>query len=259
MLDAAQLDWSTTDLGTRAAWPEALRVCVDLVLAAPLPMLLAWGPQPVLVFNEAYAALAAPAAAPGAAIAPWPPTLVPARHACQRAWGGSEQLVSALPLALDGQCVRPYDLHFTPIRSTDGQVGGVLCTFQAAAVAMPAAALRILVVEDNPDAQYLVCEMLHAFGHRADGVADGETALPLLSAGGYQLLFSDVSLPGMSGIELARQALRIEPGLAVVFATGFGEHFLRGLEFPFQALQKPFALEQLQAVLASAAKGLQAH
>lgn len=111
-------------------------------------------------------------------------------------------------------------------------------------------ALRILVVEDNLDAQYLVCEMLGAFGHEVDGVAHAEPALALLAGQHYDVLFSDVSLPGMSGVELARRALAARPGLKVIFASGYGEALLGHLDFPFISLQKPYELEQLQAALA---------
>ena len=57
----------------------------------------------------------------------------------------------------------------------------------------------ILVVEDNLDSQYLVCEMLRAFGHEADGVGHPNDALAHLAARRYDVLFTDVSLPGMSG------------------------------------------------------------
>ena len=59
------------------------------------------------------------------------------------------------------------------------------------------------------DAQYLVCEMLRAFGHEADGVGHPDDALARLAAGRYDLLFTDVSLPGMSGVDLARRARRL--------------------------------------------------
>lgn len=110
--------------------------------------------------------------------------------------------------------------------------------------------LRVLVVEDNADAQYLVCEMLRVFGHEADGVGHAEGALPLLDGAAYQVLLSDVSLPGMSGVELARLALRRQPSLQVVFASGYGDALLRHVEFPYQSLQKPFEIDQLQALLA---------
>jgi CheY-like chemotaxis protein len=123
-------------------------------------------------------------------------------------------------------------------------------------VAQARSALRILVVEDNLDSQYLVCEMLKAFGHEADGVAHPEDALARLAANTYDVLFSDVSLPGMSGVELAQRVIRDKPGLKVIFASGYGDTLLRHLEFPYLSLQKPYELDQLQDALDTIARQL---
>jgi DNA-binding NtrC family response regulator len=83
-------------------------------------------------------------------------------------------------------------------------------------------------------------------------VGHAEDALEHLARNTYDVLFSDVSLPGMSGVELARQAVAQRPGLRVIFASGYGDALLRHVEFPFQSLQKPYEIEQLQAALAHA-------
>jgi CheY-like chemotaxis protein len=123
----------------------------------------------------------------------------------------------------------------------------------ASATALPAAAsaghLRILVVEDNQDAQYLVCEMLRAFGHRVSAVANGEAALELLADTEFDVLFSDVSLPGMSGVDLGRIALQRQPQLRIVFASGYSQSLTSQLDFPAVSMQKPYDIEQLQKVL----------
>ena len=71
----------------------------------------------------------------------------------------------------------------------------------------------------------------------------------LLGSRRYDVLFSDVSLPGMSGVDLARESLRRHPHLKVIFASGYGDMLLRHLEFPYQSLQKPYELDQLQDAL----------
>ncbi len=48
-------DWSQTDLGALDAWSPALRLAVDMILATNFPMALRWGPQLVLIYNDAYA------------------------------------------------------------------------------------------------------------------------------------------------------------------------------------------------------------
>jgi CheY-like chemotaxis protein len=115
------------------------------------------------------------------------------------------------------------------------------------------------VVEDNADARYLVCETLRALGHEVQDVASGEDALPQLAQHEFDVLFTDVSLPGMSGVDLARLALQQRPQLALLFASGYGDELTRRLEFPAQSLQKPYDIEQLQAVLAQIAATVRPH
>jgi CheY-like chemotaxis protein len=187
-----------------------------------------------------------------------PPPLAVAGDELQRAWSGEATCAPNRNLMFAGSAGGSgnYDLYFTPVRA-DGDsdaVAGVLCALAPAAPveeAAPEAAgpLRILVVEDNVDAQYLVCEMLRAFGHEADGVGHPNDALARLAAGQYDVLFTDVSLPGMSGVELARQAVTQAPTMRVIFASGYGDTLLRHVEFPYLSLQKPYELDQLQQAL----------
>jgi CheY-like chemotaxis protein len=88
-------------------------------------------------------------------------------------------------------------------------------------------------------------------------VAHPDDALALLASNRYDVLFTDVSLPGMSGVELARKAVGDQPGLKVIFASGYGDTLLRHLDFPYQSLQKPYELDQLQHALATIGRELQ--
>jgi CheY-like chemotaxis protein len=228
--------------------PFALRLTRDIVLNTPLPMLLACGNGHTIV-NAAYSVLFGPDSAHQAL----PPGLDPAAFARARA-GASLRLEQHM--LGNGAARHACDVHLTALRDQNDQVCGVLCAVIPGSARGPGSSaavpgLRILVVEDNLDSQYLVCEMLRAFGHDSAGADDAEAALEMLAAAPYQVLFSDLSLPGMSGIELARQALRMQPALHVIFASGYGASMLQQLEFPFQSLQKPYEVEQLQAALNS--------
>ncbi|MDN4039642.1 response regulator [Massilia sp. YIM B02443] len=263
----ASYDWSATTLGDAARWPLPLRLASDLLLNSPLPTLLVWGQETVLVFNEAYGALAGPGygRVPGGSVPPvLPPPLAAAgaNDALNRAWRGEAQVVQDAALAFrhPGEThEHRFDLRLSPVRDDSGAVRGVLLALApptAAPVQEDAgdASLRILVVEDNIDSQYLVCEMLKAFGHEADGVAHPDDALALLASRSYDVLFSDVSLPGMSGVELAQRAVADKPALRVIFASGYGDTLLRHLTFPYLSLQKPYELNQLQDALAKVAR-----
>jgi CheY-like chemotaxis protein len=254
-------DWSASALGDPAHWPQPLRLAADLMLNTPLPMLLSWGEQTIVLCNEAYGALAGPgfSRVPGGSVpAVLPPPFAAAGDALARAQRGEAVCVAGVNVNF-GAGGEPFDLYFTPI----GADGGVLCALAAASAAQQPAAeeagtLSILVVEDNLDSQYLVCEMLKAFGYEADGVAHPDDALAHLAARHYHVLFTDVSLPGMSGVDLARQALGRYPHLKVIFASGYGDMLLRHLDFPYQSLQKPYELDQLQDALAQATSALRA-
>ena len=257
----ATQDWSRAELGPPEAWPQALQLALDIMLNTPLPMLLMWSRRQVMLFNQAYASNVgnASAVAPGGSVPAVPPSAWSWNpQAIAQAWSGQSLVFPRQPLKLwrDGRMLEmPFDLHYTPLRAGDGQVAGILCTLApASAPALPVAAagdgqLRILVVEDNQDAQYLVCEMLRTFGHEVSAVANGEAALQLLASAEFDVLFSDVSLPGMSGVELGRSALERQPQLRIIFASGYSQSLTSHLDFPAVSMQKPYDIETLQQAL----------
>ncbi|MEV4781951.1 response regulator [Burkholderia sp. LMU1-1-1.1] len=260
------IDWSRTALGARDGWPPCLRLTVDILLNSPLPMLLMWGREQVMVYNNAYASLIGLASlrAPGANV----PSMQPAAWswnsaAIGQAWDGhsASYLGHKLPVWRNGGVVQlALDLYYTPIRDDGDNVAGILCALSpsqaAPAVVADTRPLRLLVVEDNADARYLVCETLRALGHEVHPAASGEEALPELSRQSFDILFTDVSLPGMSGVDLARRALQLAPGLELMFASGYGDELTRHLEFPARSLQKPYDIEQLQSALDQIARRL---
>jgi len=112
-------------------------------------------------------------------------------------------------------------------------------------------ALHILVVEDNLDSQQLVCELLQVLGHHAVGVDRAEQALQALTQQRFDVLFTDISLPGMSGIELARQSSLTYPALKIIFASGYGAQISKNVGSGVFSLPKPYDIDQLQQILDS--------
>jgi CheY-like chemotaxis protein len=109
--------------------------------------------------------------------------------------------------------------------------------------------MQILVVEDNHDTREMVCELLRLLGHDPKGVSNAEEALSEASSNPFDVLFTDISLPGMSGIDLAKNIASSQPASRIIFASGyqFDKKDLGGLEC--EILLKPYDLEQLQAAL----------
>jgi CheY-like chemotaxis protein len=109
--------------------------------------------------------------------------------------------------------------------------------------------LRILAVEDNADSLLMLCELLGLLGHEVSSAADAKSALALLAAQPFDLLLTDVNLPGMSGIALARHAKETVPEIKIVFASGHDDAMSSHVGFPTTWLTKPYDFEALvQAV-----------
>jgi CheY-like chemotaxis protein len=71
----------------------------------------------------------------------------------------------------------------------------------------------------------------------------------------FDVVFSDVVMPGMNGIELAREIRRRWPDLPVVLTSGYSHVLAEEGSHGFELLQKPYSIEGLLAVLNGAAKG----
>jgi CheY-like chemotaxis protein len=108
----------------------------------------------------------------------------------------------------------------------------------------------ILVVEDDPNVRTLSVALLSDLGYDVLEAADGPSALLMLETSSHvNLLFTDVVLPGgMRGPELAAEIMRRQPGIAVLYTSGYTENAIihRGrLEEGVELLSKPFRREDL--------------
>jgi two-component system, cell cycle response regulator CpdR len=108
---------------------------------------------------------------------------------------------------------------------------------------------QILLAEDDRSMRDFLSLALTKAGHDVTAAADGLEALKCLKAGThFDLLLSDIVMPGMDGIELSRMATNEYPTLKVMFITGFaavamGESTSRQNET--NVLTKPFHLKEL--------------
>ncbi len=80
---------------------------------------------------------------------------------------------------------------------------------------------RILVIEDDQVVRSVFENLLPGEGYDTDVVADAEEGLKLLAAQPYDLIVSDIVLPGMSGIELCRRVKELQPDLEVIVMTAY--------------------------------------
>lgn len=109
--------------------------------------------------------------------------------------------------------------------------------------------LKILFVEDDDVLRATIGEMIEEAGHEVVSCADGESALVLWQAHDFDALFTDISLPGMSGTELSRRVLQGNPLTWVVWCSGYEYgHAVAAFGPHVRTLPKAFDFEQLDAV-----------
>lgn len=110
--------------------------------------------------------------------------------------------------------------------------------------------LRILVVDDEKDLCELACAWLEGLGHTVSVAHSGAAGLQALSGQQFDLLFTDVIMPGgMNGLALAKQACVQQPGLRVVLASGYAEGLLEQGHSDWPFLDKPYRKADLIKVL----------
>jgi CheY-like chemotaxis protein len=111
----------------------------------------------------------------------------------------------------------------------------------------------VLVVDDDPDVRDYASMVLEDCGYDVLQAPDGESALALLRDNDQiDLLFTDIKMPRLDGIEVARRACRKISRLKVLFATGFPEEYKIDLQPSDRLLKKPYRPRQLAEAIADA-------
>lgn len=114
----------------------------------------------------------------------------------------------------------------------------------------PARPLSILYVEDSEDIRSVVSLMLEGEQREIVSCASGEEALDRLATRRFDIVMTDVSLPGISGTELARHVLAVDPAQWVVLCSGYDlSQGLASLGTQVRSLAKPFEFDELDALL----------
>ena len=145
--------------------------------------------------------------------------------------GGGAQITLYLPLVETGEAVRDGRADpAAPVPSGDD--------------------LYVLVVEDNLEVGEFATQALAELGYRTRWVVSGREALAELAAGeAVDLVFTDVVMPGMSGIELGREITRLYPDLPVILTSGYSDAIVHSGASGFPLLQKPYSIGGLARIL----------
>lgn len=107
---------------------------------------------------------------------------------------------------------------------------------------------RILLAEDDDDLRRFLVKALEKAGHAVTSFGEGASAYEQIKQETFDLLLTDIVMPEMDGIELARRAAELDPALKIMFITGFAAVALNpDSKAPKDAkvLSKPFHLRDL--------------
>jgi PAS domain S-box-containing protein len=117
---------------------------------------------------------------------------------------------------------------------------------------------RVLVVEDNIQVGQFSTQLLQDLGYETTWAANAHEALKLLEEDHtrFDVVFSDVVMPGMSGVELGREIGQRYPSLPVVLTSGYSHVLAEEGRHGFELLHKPYAVEDVSRVLRRATRGL---
>ena len=115
---------------------------------------------------------------------------------------------------------------------------------------------RILLADDDPGALDFVRRALETAGHQVVAADDGASALSVLMAeGAFDLLLTDVQMPGLDGIALTAEAMKAHPSLRVILMSGYPDVLIKArprVPASVRLLTKPFSLETVRREVAAA-------
>ena len=108
----------------------------------------------------------------------------------------------------------------------------------------------ILYVEDNDDLRMTIADLLAGADRAVTSCASGEEALAACETQPFDVVVTDVSLPGLSGVELARRLLSKNPAQWIVLCSGYQfDDQVAQLGLHVRSLPKPFEPEELDALM----------
>jgi DNA-binding NtrC family response regulator len=114
---------------------------------------------------------------------------------------------------------------------------------------------RLLIVDDEVELKSALCETLADEGYETVGASNGAEGLKALEKQDFDLLLSDLMMPGMDGIQLLRKALETDPNLVAIIMTGQGTipSAIEAMKIgAFDYVLKPFNLQTMLPILARA-------
>jgi DNA-binding NtrC family response regulator len=114
-----------------------------------------------------------------------------------------------------------------------------------------AAERRLLVVDDDKNVRFVLSQALRALSTHYEilSASDAHEALNLLEQQAFDLVITDINLPGINGVDLTEKLLTESPNTAVIWITAYGCHRMarkRAYTRVFICLEKPISIDEIR-------------
>jgi GAF domain-containing protein/DNA-binding response OmpR family regulator len=126
---------------------------------------------------------------------------------------------------------------------------------EAVPLPRPVRSAKILIIDDEEEVRDVLGDLLNSEGHAVTACADGQSGLARFDEEAFDLVFTDLAMPGLTGWQVANLVKLRNPATPVALVTGFRDRIsfeearTKGVDF---LVAKPFELEELMAVVAEA-------
>ena len=115
---------------------------------------------------------------------------------------------------------------------------------------------RILVIDDDRYVRTLLRDLLEAWGYETDVAADGREGLGLFHRGRYDVVMTDLAMPGVDGLQVVAGVRDRDTEVGVIMFTAFaGDLASHDPQLNFTVLRKPLDIEGLQRAVRATLKG----
>jgi len=120
---------------------------------------------------------------------------------------------------------------------------------------------RILVIDDDESIRKSFSLALEDTGYQVDTVESGEKGIEMRQKNGYDLIFLDLKMPGLNGVETLRELRKIDKDVPVYIVTAFHKEFFGGLKsagedgLDFEVVKKPIGSDDIVLVTKSVLEG----
>lgn len=117
---------------------------------------------------------------------------------------------------------------------------------------------KILVIDDFADIRKMFCYALEDTPYSVDTAASGKKGIVLHRKNKYDLIFLDLNMPGMNGVEVLYKIRKFDKEVPVYIVTAFYQEFIEGLTLAnncglkFEVINKPISLKQITKIASEA-------